>query len=100
MPPTMKVEYINPFIKAAQKVFVQMFSKTLSIGKLGLEASPLLGNQVTVMLGMIGPLEGQVFYGLSGTTALELARTMVEPMGIELNELNDIAISALGEISN
>lgn len=94
----MNVEYLNPVINAT--IFVLRETCRLEV-KMG---SPYL-TQVNydekifiVMIGITGELQGQVILGMKVPIACDIASKMM--MGMEVNELNDLAKSAIGELMN
>jgi chemotaxis protein CheX len=93
-----KAEYINPFIAAVNNIFPQLGfeeirKKNVSVKKNNVERSGIL-----MMLGIVGDIEGNIAYYLSFEDAKKIAAKMM--MQEDLEELNDIAKSALSELSN
>lgn len=94
----MKVEYINPFIEASQSVLQMLCGISAKLGKVYLRDSPLLVNQVVIMIGVIGKVKGQVSFELSLDTAKRIASAMMG--GMPVTELNEISKSAVSEMGN
>lgn len=94
----MNVEYLNPVIKASTFVISQTCGITPSIGKPYLTQTDYDHEVFIVMLGITGRLHGQVMLVMNVKTACDIASKMM--MGMEVNELNDMARSALGELMN
>ncbi len=94
----MDVRYINPFVTAAFNVIQQVAGITPERGQLSLKEAPIPGHEVAVIIGVTGTLKGQVVYSLPIETAKKLASAMM--MGMEVNEFNDLARSAIGELAN
>jgi chemotaxis protein CheX len=94
----MKVEYINPFIQAAQTVIKTLCNTETKLGKVYLRNSPFSVNQVVIMIGVIGKIKGQVCFELSVETAKKIASAMMGGMPVE--ELNEISKSAVSEMGN
>ncbi|HHV60619.1 MAG TPA: chemotaxis protein CheX [Clostridiaceae bacterium] len=94
----MKVEYINPFIEASQSVLKQMTGVEAKLKKVFLKTSPYDSDSVVCILGVTGKIRGQVLLSMSHESALKVASTMMG--GIELTALDDVAKSAVAELSN
>ncbi len=94
----MRVEFINPFLEAADHVFGELLSVTLSRGRLSMKMPDMNYPQVSIVLGVVGQVHGQVIYGSSYDTAKAIASKMM--MGAPVDSLNDMARSALAELGN
>ena len=93
----MKVEFLNPFISAAFKVFQAIAGDLPTRGKLSLRNSTFTSQQVTIVAGVNGEVEGTVLYGMSAETAKNIASTMI---GAPVDTLEELAMSALAELGN
>ncbi len=93
----MKVDFVDPFVKAAFTVFEMVTGGTPSKGELSLRHSTFTSQQITIIAGVNGQIQGTVLYGMPNRTAQRIASTM---MGSELNELDDMALSAVSELGN
>jgi len=93
----MNVKFLNPFIEAADEVLQAETQTKLSRGTLGLEKEPYVTNDVTVIISMVGRIEGTVFYSLDEKTALELASRM---LGESLDAFDNLAQSGIAELGN
>ncbi len=94
----MKAEYINPFISAFFNVLKQAAQTDGKRGQLTLRTSMLSSHDIAVLISIIGDLEGQVVYTMSEEVAKRLASAMM--MGFPVEELNDLARSAISEFAN
>jgi len=94
----MKVEFINPFLSSLGEVLEQIVSLKCTPGKLELLASPTESPGVTILVGVTGDLKGQIYYNFSHQMALDFARAMM--MGMEVEEFDELAKSAVGEMAN
>lgn len=92
------VEYINPFISAAQTVLKDFCQIETTIGKPYLKQASYEGDLLAVIVGITGVLKGQVILTLEKGTACDIASHMM--MGMPVPELNDMAKSAIGELCN
>jgi chemotaxis protein CheX len=94
----MNVEYLNPIIKASTFVLQQSCNVTVSVGKPYLTQTTYEEEVFVVLLGITGQLHGQVLLVMDINVARKIASNMM--MGMPVNELNDMAKSALGELMN
>ncbi len=94
----MNVEWINPFIRAANHVLGETVSfSPAELGQLLVEEIPYTTQDVTCMLGVSGVLSGSVLLGMPDSVASVIVERMVgqpTPVSDALGE------SALGEVVN
>ncbi len=93
----MKEEYANAFLAPAKLVWEKELGCVLDLAGAEAVSNQFTTEQVTAVIGISGRLEGNVLYGFSDGTALAVASHM---MGEPVTELDDIGLSALGEIAN
>ena len=93
----MNVKFLNPFIDAVYEVLEAETSLQVQRGSLSLETDPYLTQDVTVVIGMVGQVEGSVFYGMSYTMALNLVSRM---MGETYESFDTLAQSGIAELGN
>ncbi len=93
----MNVRFLNPFLDAAHQVLQAETDLTVSKGKIELEKSALTTEDITVLISLIGEVQGVVLYGLSQRTGLEIVARM---MGQEFEAFNDLARSGIAEMGN
>lgn len=94
----MKVEYINPFIEAAQSVIKAICSVDVKLGKVYLKSSPIAFNQIIIIIGVVGRIKGQISFELSQQTAKKIVSIMMG--GMLITELDEISKSAISEMGN
>ena len=94
----MDVKWINPFIQSFTEVMPQVGFQNVERGKLSLKKGPLKSSGIIMNLGIIGDLQGNVVYDLSLESGKKIASTMM--MGAPVETLDEIAQSALTELSN
>lgn len=94
----MKVEYINPFIAATFEILKTVANITPVRGKLVLKNEPIPSYGVSVLVGVVGEVKGQIVYSLSENTAMALASAMM--MGMPVTEFDEMAKSAVSELAN
>jgi chemotaxis protein CheX len=94
----MKVEYINPFVKASKEVFKMTMNLDLQIGKPYVKKTPFSLKDVVLVVGITGEIKGQVIISLDIDVAKQIASKMM--MGMEVSEFNEMAKSAISELGN
>lgn len=94
---SMNVQFLNPFLEAANEVLKAEIGVEVQRGEISLQRSALTANEVTVLLSMIGQLQGVVLYGMSKATACMLVSKM---MGETITELDSLATSGVAELGN
>lgn len=93
----MKAEFVNPFLAAAQQVLEAEAGAAVRKGTVTVQNSPLMSDDVTVLIGVVGRVKGVVLYSLSERTAKDLVGAMVgEPVQV----LDPLVESAVGELGN
>ena len=91
------VKFMNPFVEAAADVLEKEVSAKVERGTLSLQKSSLTSDQITVLLSLVGQVQGVVLYGLSIKTAMNLVSRM---MGQEFTEFDNLAQSGVAELGN
>jgi len=94
----MKIEYINPFIQASQSIIVQTTGFTTSIGKVYIKNRPYKGNEVVVLIGLTGEIQGSTTISMNNILACKIAAAMMGVASIPV--LDEIAKSAIAELGN
>ena len=93
-----KVEHINPFLASAAMILDQVCQVKISAGKISLDNAFIDGEPMFIMLGVTGEITGQVCMVFGIDVAKEIASRMM--MGMPVNEIDDMAKSALSELGN
>ncbi|MCX6343715.1 MAG: chemotaxis protein CheX [Armatimonadetes bacterium] len=93
----MKVEHIEPFVSAVFSVLETLTGAKAQRGGLALRNTTFTTQQVTIMAGVNGEIEGMALYGMSMVTAEKIAGAM---MSCQCNELDEMALSAISELGN
>lgn len=93
----MRVEHINPFLKAVSNTFTTMLAADARRGELTL-GDPLSRQfPISGLIGLSGRASGMVVINLSTEVALKAASAMLmEP----IDEVNNDVIDAVGELAN
>ncbi|MDM8534505.1 chemotaxis protein CheX [Clostridiaceae bacterium HSG29] len=94
----MKVEYINPFIKASKEVFKMTMNLDLEIGRPYVKKTPFALKDVVLVVGITGEVKGQVIINFEMEIAKKIASKMM--MGMEVSELDEMSKSAISELGN
>ncbi|HEX9062123.1 MAG TPA: chemotaxis protein CheX [Clostridia bacterium] len=94
----MNVEYINPFIEASQTVLMQSTGLDAKLGNIFLKNSPYKSDTLVIIIGLTGKMRGQVVFSMNKNLALKVASSMM--FGMPITELDDIAKSAIAELTN
>lgn len=93
----MKAEYVNPFLTPAKKVWNKELGCELDLEEFEADTGAVTIEDITAVIRIQGLLDGYVLYGFDEDTALAVISEMV---GEEINEVDDLGYSALGELAN
>ncbi len=93
----MRIEFLDPFVKGAFAVLSQVIADTPERGALAIRSNTFTSQQVTIMAGVNGDVEGTALYGMSLITAQKIASAM---MCTEGAQMDDMAWSAISELGN
>lgn len=94
----MDVKLINPFLNAVTGVMPQLGFASVERKGISMHNDTIVVDGVVMALGIVGDKKGNVVYNLSMEDAKKIASTMM--MGMPIEELDDMAKSALSELSN
>jgi len=92
------VNLINPFITSAIDVIKIISEIETKRGKPSIQKLEFDDESALIMVGVTGELKGNVIFELQNENAKLLASKMM--MGCEVNELDDMALSAISELGN
>ncbi|MBD5642910.1 chemotaxis protein CheX [Clostridium botulinum] len=93
----MDAKYINPFIDSFYNVLPQIgFSNVIREDVAIKNNVESLG--ILINLGIVGDIKGNIVYNIQGENGKKIASKMM--MGLLVEELNEMAQSALSELSN
>lgn len=93
----MNVKFLNPFVEAAYEVLQAEAGVSLTRGELALDKHPYVTEDVTVILSLVGQVQGTVFYSMAAETAIRFSSRM---LGEQLTELDGLAQSGVAELGN
>jgi chemotaxis protein CheX len=92
---TMEIKLYDSFLEATRDVFQLMLDLS------DIQASPVaslnLTDSLDISIGVIGDLQGEVFYRFPQKTSLNMVSIMV---GMDMESVDDFVTSAISEIAN
>ena len=94
----MDAKLVNPFIDALVAVLPQMGFDVPKRAGMGVQEQTCTSLGVSIIVGFTKGLRGNIVYNMSDDTARFIASKMM--MGMPVDELNEMAQSALSEMSN
>ncbi len=94
----MNVKFLNPFVEAAADVLYAEANITATRGNISLQKSSLTTSEVTVLISILGQIQGVVLYGMSTPTSLAIVGRIVDQTFDELNGLAQSGIAELGNV--
>ena len=94
----MRAELANPFITAAVEVFRKELRVKLTRKDLKKKDAPIPSMPISIIIGVTGPVRGQVVYSLDTNFAYAVAKAML-PGKLPL-EIRRLVNSAISEIAN
>ncbi len=92
------VKHINPFLQSAISIVEQTTMMKMSVGKPTVSELVFGEDRFILQVGVTGVLKGQVLIVMTTDSAKNLASKMM--MGMPVEQLDDMATSALSELSN
>jgi chemotaxis protein CheX len=93
----MNVKFLNPFVDAAAEVLKAEAKVNITKGTLTLQKSALTTDEVTVLINLVGQVQGVVLFGMSENVGKALVSKM---MGQEFAEFDNLAQSGVAELGN
>ena len=94
----MKAEWVNPFISNAISVFEQMANITFERTNLTLKEDPTPSNDISIIVGITGFVQGQVVYSLKEHTSLRISQA-IAPKSVK-TITQDFMESSIAELAN
>lgn len=92
------VNNINPFLQSTISVFESVTQMKLLVGKPSLANFSFSSPTYTITVGIVGQMKGQAVLAMELEHAKEIASKMM--FGMPVAELDEMACSALNELSN
>lgn len=94
----MKLEFFDPFVISACEVFSLELHEMIQCGNVRLETGFHVADDVTVIISIIGRLNGTVFYSMSSEVAIQLASALMCERFDSLDKLAESGIAELGNV--
>jgi chemotaxis protein CheX len=94
---TMRVEYINPFIRSLKNAFHTMLGCEVERGEISLKRETAPSFHISGVVGLSGRAVGTVVLSLSEEVAVKAASTMLMT---DMTEVDADVIDAIGELTN
>lgn len=98
MKPGLDVKHINPFLQSTMTIFDSAAHMKLLLGKPSVAVLDFPNHVFALQVGVTGDLKGQVFLVMTVDNAKMIAGKMM--FGMQVDELDEMASSALSELSN
>lgn len=98
MKKALDVKHINPFLQSSVSVIEMTTQTKLAVGKPELSTMEFSENTFILQVGVTGVLKGQVLLCMKEANAKDMASRMMT--GAPVNDLDEMASSALCELSN
>ncbi len=93
----MNVKFLNPFVDAAYEIIRIETGIEMQRGQLGLEKNAYVTEDLTVIISLVGAVEGNVLYSMSKSTALTLVSKI---MGQPMDAMDPLMQSGIAELGN
>ena len=93
----MNVKFLNPFVEAAHEVLSIEMHETIERGDLRLESGFYVTDDVTVIISLVGAVDGTVFLSMSKESAVQLSSVLI---GEKLEGFDRLAQSGVAELGN
>ena len=94
----MKVENMNLIIQGTQNTLNMVCGEGGKLGKISVKGNPYKNDQISVIIGVVGDLKGELIFTMDRESGLYLASKIM--VGFDVPELNDMAKSAVSELAN
>jgi chemotaxis protein CheX len=93
----MKIDFFHSFVSSAREVLSLEIHETVERGDLRLESGSHVTDDVTVIISLIGRVNGTVFFSMSEEVAVQLASAL---MNEKFDSLDKLAQSGIAELGN
>jgi chemotaxis protein CheX len=97
MEDAMNVKFLNPFVNSACEILSLEMHENVKRGDLCLENGIYLTDDVTVIISLVGAVDGTVFFSMSRKSAMQMASVL---MGEKFDALDKLAQSGIAELGN
>ena len=93
----MNVKFLNPFVESAHDILRVEMHESVQRGELRLESGSYHTEDATVIISLVGSVDGTVFYSMSQESAIQFASAL---MGEKFDTLNALVQSGIAELGN
>ncbi|MEN4010537.1 MAG: chemotaxis protein CheX [Chloroflexota bacterium] len=93
----MDVRFLNPFVEAAVEVLKAEIGVNVERKQLSLQQSAMTTDDVTVLIHLVGQVQGVVLYGMNTRAGIQF---VAQILGQEFNEFDSLAQSGVAELGN
>lgn len=94
----MDERYVQPFTDSIAGIFSNFGFGEITGGDIYIKDSFTCKYNLTTIIGLSGKIKGNIALSMPYETARKIASTMM--MGMEVTEIDEISVSALGEMTN
>ncbi|MBL8040111.1 MAG: chemotaxis protein CheX [Chthonomonas sp.] len=94
----MRAEFVNPFVIGAGAVLKTLLGVDSKLGQLSARPTIFTTQEVNVVCGITGQVQGQVIYGMSFATAESVSDKMLGGVSDRSEELITSALAELGNM--
>ena len=95
----MTADFINPFIKSASDIFKEVANINLKKSDLSVKSDPSPSNEISIIMGVTGEVEGQVVYSFKEHTAQRIVGCMMpDQNALKKKEFFHSAVSSLANM--
>ena len=94
----MKEKYLNSFLVTAKMIWEEVVGHNLEFDKAEVVSNQFTTDDITVVIGISGSLEGNVLYGFHEETARAVVGVMLAEPGVTVD--HELGRSAIAEIAN
>ena len=98
MKKALDVNNINPFLQSTMSVFESVTQMKLTVGKPAMADFSFTEPTYSITVGVVGQMKGQAVLAMNVENAKAIASKMM--FGMPIAELDEMACSALNELSN
>ena len=98
MVPAIDVKHINPFLQSSISIVESVTQVKMTVGKPEMTDFRLHDKYYAIQVGVVGEMKGQVILAIREDNAKDIASRMM--FGMPVNELDEMASSALNELGN
>lgn len=93
-----KVEHIQPIVTAAAYVLEQELKVEVERGELSVAQTDYTTNEITVLIGITGDLEGTVLFGTNEAMAMNIVYELTGERKVFYDETSESAIAEIGNV--